>query len=68
MAGVLVHEWIAQDGGSENVLQAMSETFPDAELRCLWNDSRGRFDPRRNRMLSTWGVDAASSPTSGSRT
>lgn len=49
MACVLVHEWIAQDGGSENVLQAMSETFPDAELRCLRKDSRGRFDPRRVR-------------------
>jgi glycosyltransferase involved in cell wall biosynthesis len=49
MAGVLVHEWIAQDGGSENVLQAMSETFPDAELQCLWNDSRGRFDTVRVR-------------------
>jgi glycosyltransferase involved in cell wall biosynthesis len=47
MAGVLVHEWIAQDGGSENVLQAMSETFPDAEVQCLWNDSTGRFDPAR---------------------
>ena len=49
MAGVLIHEWIAQDGGSENVLQAMSETFPDAEVRCLWNDSTGRFDPARVR-------------------
>jgi glycosyltransferase involved in cell wall biosynthesis len=47
MAGVLVHEWIAQDGGSENVLQAMSEAFPDAEIRCLWNDSTGRFHPAR---------------------
>lgn len=50
MAGVLVHEWIAQDGGSENVLQAMSETFPDAEIHCLWNDSTGRFDPGRVRQ------------------
>ena len=47
MPGVLVHEWIAQAGGSENVLQAMSDTFPDAEIRCLWNDSVGRFDPSR---------------------
>ena len=49
MAGVLVHEWIAQDGGSENVLQAMSEAFPDADVLCLWNDSVGRFDPARLR-------------------
>ncbi len=49
MAGVLVHEWIAQAGGSENVLQAMSETFPDAEVLCMWNDSTGRFAPERVR-------------------
>ena len=52
MAGVLVHEWIAQAGGSENVLQAMSETYPDADVVCLWNDSVGRFDDRRVR--ETW--------------
>jgi glycosyltransferase involved in cell wall biosynthesis len=49
MAGVLVHEWIAQSGGSENVLQAMGETFPDADVLCLWNDSTGRFPPERIR-------------------
>jgi len=47
MTGVLVHEWIAQDGGSENVLQAMSELFPDAPIMCLWNDSVGRFPAAR---------------------
>ncbi len=52
MAGVLVHEWIAQSGGSENVLQAMSEVFPDADIVCLWNDSVGRFDPQR--LRETW--------------
>ncbi len=49
MAGVLVHEWIAQNGGSENVLQAMSEVFPDTDVLCLWNDSKGRFAPERIR-------------------
>jgi glycosyltransferase involved in cell wall biosynthesis len=49
MAGVLVHEWIAQAGGSENVLQAMGQAFPDAEVLCLWNDSTGRFAPERVR-------------------
>lgn len=49
MAGVLVHEWIARAGGSENVLQVMGETFPDAEIVCLWNDSVGRFEPARVR-------------------
>lgn len=47
MAGVLVHEWIAQSGGSENVLEAMSDIYPDADVVCLWNDSVGRFDNRR---------------------
>jgi glycosyltransferase involved in cell wall biosynthesis len=52
MAGVLVHEWIAQNGGSENVLQAMSETFPDADIVCLWNDSVGRFE--HDRVRESW--------------
>jgi glycosyltransferase involved in cell wall biosynthesis len=49
MTGVLVHEWIAQSGGSENVLQVMSDIYPDADIVCLWNDSVGRFDPARIR-------------------
>ena len=49
MGGVLVHEWISQSGGSENVLQAMSEVYPDADIVCLWNDSTGRFAPERLR-------------------
>jgi glycosyltransferase involved in cell wall biosynthesis len=47
MAGVLIHEWIATAGGSENVLEAMSRVYPDADILCLWNDSIGRFDPER---------------------
>ena len=43
MTGLIVHEWIAQHGGSENVLEAMAATFPDAELRALWNEAPGRF-------------------------
>lgn len=50
--GVLVHEWIAQAGGSENVLEAMSTTFPDADIHCLWNDSLGRFD--KCRVRESW--------------
>ncbi|MEY2848451.1 MAG: hypothetical protein RI885_1116 [Actinomycetota bacterium] len=46
MAGVLIHEWIAKAGGSENVLEAMSRVYPDADILCLWNDSVGRFDGR----------------------
>ena len=52
MAGVLVHEWISQSGGSENVLQAMSEVYPDADIVCLWNDSIGRFP--QERLRESW--------------
>lgn len=43
MSGVLVHEWLAPRGGSENVFETLSEVFPDAARYCLWNDSEGRF-------------------------
>jgi glycosyltransferase involved in cell wall biosynthesis len=52
MAGVLVHEWIARSGGSENVLQAMGDVYPDADVVCLWDESTGRFDGREVR--ETW--------------
>jgi glycosyltransferase involved in cell wall biosynthesis len=52
MPGVLVHEWISQSGGSENVLQAMSEVYPDADIVCLWNDSVGRFP--QERLRESW--------------
>jgi glycosyltransferase involved in cell wall biosynthesis len=50
--GVLVHEWIAQSGGSENVLQAMSQLYSEADVVCLWNDSTGRF--QTDRVHQTW--------------
>ena len=43
MSGVLVHEWLAPRGGSENVFEALTRVFPDAARYCLWNDSEGRF-------------------------
>lgn len=43
MSGVLVHEWLAPRGGSENVFEALSRVFPDAARYCLWNESEGRF-------------------------
>lgn len=43
MSGVLVHEWLAPRGGSENVFEALTQVFPDAARYCLWNDSEGRF-------------------------
>lgn len=47
MTGLIAHEWIAPSGGSENVLEAMSKTFPEADMFCLWNDSEGRFPNER---------------------
>lgn len=46
MAGLIVHEWISQHGGSENVAEAMARTFPSADLLCLWNEAPERFDGR----------------------
>ncbi|MDQ1205648.1 glycosyltransferase [Microbacterium sp. SORGH_AS_0862] len=43
MTGVLVHEWLAPRGGSENVFEELGRIFPDAERFCLWNASEGRF-------------------------
>lgn len=43
MTGVLVHEWLAPRGGSENVFETLTNVFPDAGRYCLWNDSAGRF-------------------------
>lgn len=52
MAGVLVHEWLAKTGGSENVLREMADTFADAPIYCLWNDAPERFEP--GRVTESW--------------
>lgn len=52
MAGILVHEWLARHGGSENVFEVLSDAFPDAERFCLWNDSDGRFANVEETMLA----------------
>ena len=52
MTGLLVHEWIAPSGGSENVLEAMAEAFPDADIQCLWTDAPHRLSGRVVR--ETW--------------
>ncbi|GEL99483.1 glycosyl transferase [Cellulomonas terrae] len=44
--GVLVHEWLARTGGSENVFDAMVEAFPSADLLCLWSDVADRYPGR----------------------
>ncbi|GCD18575.1 glycosyltransferase family 4 protein [Cellulomonas sp. H30R-01] len=52
MGGVLVHEWLARTGGSENVFDALVEAFPAADLLCLWNDVPGRYPGRQ--LDETW--------------
>lgn len=47
LSGLIVHEWIARSGGSENVLQAMSNVFPESDIYCLWNDAPDRFGKTR---------------------
>jgi len=43
MAGLVVQEWLAPNGGSERVVREMLDTYPEAELFTLWSDSRS-FD------------------------
>ncbi len=38
MSGLIVHEWIARDGGSERVLEQFRDAFVDADVQVLWND------------------------------
>lgn len=45
MSGLIVHEWLAQHGGAESVVRQMMLAFPDARVRCLWNDAPATFDP-----------------------
>ncbi|MFC4243338.1 glycosyltransferase [Gryllotalpicola reticulitermitis] len=52
MSGVIVHEWLAPRGGSENVVEAMLECFPDADLWTLWNDAPTRF--ARPNLHESW--------------
>jgi glycosyltransferase involved in cell wall biosynthesis len=47
MGGVLVHEWIATHGGSEQVLDRFAALFTDADIRCLWDETGGKRYPDR---------------------
>lgn len=51
MTGLLIHEWLAPAGGAENVVEQLIRTFPDADLRVLWNDAPERFG---NGVAETW--------------
>jgi len=50
-SGLLVHEWIEQIGGSENVLDEFARLFPDADIFSLWNNAPERY--RGHRVLQS---------------
>jgi glycosyltransferase involved in cell wall biosynthesis len=52
LPGLIVHEWIEQSGGAEKVVDAFTVAFPDADIRCLWNDAPGRYP--NSRVTESW--------------
>ena len=50
--GLLVHEWLAPAGGSEQVFDRMVADFPTADILCLWDDRGDRYPGRQVR--ETW--------------
>ncbi|MGY2745223.1 glycosyltransferase [Arthrobacter sp. UYCu723] len=49
---LVVHEWFATIGGSENVANAIRHAFPGSDLVCLWRD-RQVVIPGQGRVLET---------------
>jgi glycosyltransferase involved in cell wall biosynthesis len=47
--GILVHEWLAEVGGSEHVFDTLAGMFPEADLLCLWSDVKDRYPGRELR-------------------
>jgi glycosyltransferase involved in cell wall biosynthesis len=52
VSGLVVHEWLSPAGGSENVFEAITQVFPDAERWCLWNEAGDRFQPVNETVLA----------------
>jgi glycosyltransferase involved in cell wall biosynthesis len=48
---LLVHEWLAPLGGSENVFEALRSIVSNADTACLWNDAPARF---HDITMETW--------------
>lgn len=51
VTGLIAHEWVAQAGGSENVVEQFLAAFPGADLQVLWSDDPNRFAAR---TYETW--------------
>lgn len=47
MTGLIVHEWIEKRGGSENVLEAIADVFPDAPILTPWSNAPERLTGHR---------------------
>lgn len=43
MTGLIVQEWLGETGGSERVVGAMCDAYPQAGLVALWNDVPGKY-------------------------
>ena len=52
MAGLIIHEWIANSGGSERVVKSYTNIYPDADIFCLWND--GNDDLKSSSTRESW--------------
>jgi glycosyltransferase involved in cell wall biosynthesis len=50
--GLLVHEWLARAGGSEQVFDRIVADFPAADVLCLWDDRGDRYPGRP--LRETW--------------
>lgn len=49
---LVIHEWFASIGGSENVANAIRQHFEGADLLCLWRDQDVRI-PGTGRVMET---------------
>ncbi|GAT85538.1 group 1 glycosyl transferase [Paenarthrobacter nicotinovorans] len=49
---LVVHEWFASIGGSENVANAIRQTFEGSDLLCLWKEKNVQV-PGAGRVLQT---------------
>ncbi|OFI37524.1 hypothetical protein BIU82_09375 [Arthrobacter sp. SW1] len=52
LTGYIVHEWLEPHGGAEKVVEEMAAVFPDAPIKCLWDDAPARFP--EGRVSDTW--------------
>lgn len=43
MTSLIVHEWLGDAGGSERVVDAMMDAYPNAQLVALWNDAPEKY-------------------------